>query len=394
MRIPKSWGMTPDLWWLAASLGLWGLGFGLYGILWPLYIEKLGGTAVSVGLLSTLAGMTTAFVVFPGGWLADRIDRRTLILVGWLISMPAPFLYALAPNWHWLIPAMLLYYGSSFSSPAIQAIVLTESPSESMASAYNIVMSIFGAGMILGPTVGGYLAGHFSYRLVFVVSGIIYAGSTVLLLPMRPHPPQSRNLPAPVRKWRPSDRPRLFQWMMFSAGMAAVQGMVGPFIVPYWKSVSHFSMQTIGFLGSIGMLSGTVAAPFWGRIGQRMGIPQAIGWGMGIATSGLMVLIWNPASWTFSLFSGILRGVGESARSLQGVAIGRTVRRQEAGTAYGLMSLVTETVGALAPIPGGLLFHAWPYAPLLLSAFLTTIIGGWLISGLPGRPRPVPRTPR
>lgn len=370
------------------AMGLWGLGFGLYGVLWPLYVERLGGGPVVVGALSTIAGIATALVVLPGGWLSDRVDRKKVLVWGWAVAVPVPFSFAMAPRWEWLLPGVLLYFGSAFSTPALQAVVLAEAPEERLSTAYNVVMSVFGAGMVLGPPVGGYLAVHFSYSLVFVISGILYAFSTICLFPVHSHRPDKPPRRRP--KWTPRQRPRLFQWMLFSAGLAVVQGISGPFVVPYWKTVGHLSVETIGFLGSVGILSGTLAGPLWGRIGERVGLPRALGIGMGLVTMGWIALIWAPESVGWGIFSGIVRGGGESARGLSGVAVGRTVRHHEAGTAYGLFNLVTELAGALAPLPGGLLFSRWPTMPLAVTAFFTGILAWWLVNGLPGRPTPVP----
>ncbi|HBQ94671.1 MAG TPA: MFS transporter, partial [Sulfobacillus sp.] len=50
----------------------------------------------------------------------------------------------------------------------------------------------------------------------------------------------------------------------------------------------------------------------------------------------------------------------------------------------------TESAGALAPLPGGILYTHWPYAPLVLAALLTGMIAWWLVNGLPGRSVPPP----
>lgn len=272
----------------------------------------------------------------------------------------------------------------------MQAVIITEAKSEHLSTAYNVVMSVFGAGMVIGPTIGGYLATHDSYTLVFVISGILYAISTLAILPIKSHPPGPKRPHRSRFSWTPQQRPRLFQWMIFSAGLAMVQGLAWPFVVPYWKSVGHLSMETIGLLGSTGIFFGTISGPVWGKIGERVGIPRSLGYGMGLVTMGFMALIWAPSSVGWGLFSGLLRGSGEGSRGLAGVAVGRTIRRQEAGTAYGLFNLVTELAGAIAPLPGGLLFAHWPYAPLVVAAFCTGIIAWWLINGLPGRPTPAP----
>lgn len=389
ISLTKRLGMTPDLWWMTLAQGLWGFGFGLYGLFFPLYIEKLGGGPVIVGLLTTVAGIVTAFVVFPGGWLSDRIDRRTVLIWGWVIAIPVPFMFAAVHHWQWLIPGVVLYFGSAFSTPAMQAIVVAQAPKEHLATAYNVVISVFGAGMVLGPAVGGFLASHYSYRFVFMVAGIVYAISSLAIFRMRPSPPD-RTVSRRSKQWRPKSRPRFFQWMIFSAVLAAVQGIAWPFVVPYWKSVGHLSVEVIGLLGSVAILVATLTGPLWGRIGEKTGIPRALGAGLGLVVVGWMALLWAPESIGWGLFSGLMRGCGEGSRGLQGVAVGRIARPGEIGTAYGLFNLVTELSAALAPLPGGLLFRHWPFAPLVVATFLTAMIAWWLWNGLPGRPTPAP----
>lgn len=382
-------GMTPDLWWMTLAQGMWGFGFGLYGLIFPLYIEKLGGGPVVIGFMTTVAGIITALVVFPGGWLSDRVDRRTVLIWGWVVAIPVPWMFALATHWQWLIPGVILYFGSSFSTPAMQAVIVAETPPEHLATAYNLVMGVFGAGMVLGPAVGGYLAARFSYQLVFILSGVVYALSTLAILrmhPSSPQPPQRRQR----LDWHPKSRPRFFQWMVFSAALAAVQGIAWPFVVPYWKSVGHLSVEMIGLLGSVSILLATLSAPLWGRVGERMGLPRALGAGLGFLVVGWTALLWAPESVGWGVFSGLMRGTGEGARGLQGVAVGRIARPSETGTAYGIFNLVTELSAALAPLPGGLLYRHWAFGPLVVATFFTGVIAWWLWNGLPGRPIPGP----
>jgi DHA1 family tetracycline resistance protein-like MFS transporter len=380
----RRWGLTGDLIWLTASMGLWGLGFGLYGFLWPLYVEHLGGNAVVVGLLSTIAGIATALVVFPGGYWADRIERKKILMWGWAVAIPAPFMFAMAPHWQWLVPGVVLYFGSAFSTPALQAVVLEEASPATLSTAYNVVMNVFGMGMVIGPTVGGLLVTHYSYRPVFVLSGIFYLASTACLLPLKQHPP--KRVTRTKQRWRPRQRPHFFRWVMFSGALAVIQGITWPFVVPYLKDAGHLPVETIGILSSTGILIATLSGPLWGRLGDRLGLPRALGYGLGIVTIGWILLLWNPSSLGWALSSGILRGGGEGVRGLPGVAIGRTVRAEEAGTAYGMYNLVTELAGALAPLPGGYLFSRWQSMPMVITAFFTAIVAWWLLTQSPSIP--------
>lgn len=380
--------MTRDLWLMTLAQGLWGLGFGLYGLFFPLYIEKLGGGPVVVGFLTTVAGIITAFVVFPGGWLSDRVDRRLILIWGFVVAIPVPFMFAAASTWEWLIPGVVLYFGSAFSTPAMQSVVVAETSGERLSTAYNVVMGVFGAGMVIGPLIGGYLTSHYSYQLVFIIAGCVYGVSTLVMMSLRSHPPENTQR-APL-KWRPKSRPRFFQWMIFSAVLAAVQGIAWPFVVPYWKSVGHLNVEVIGLLGSVSILTATLTGPVWGRAAERLGLPRSLGAGLGLIVVGWMALLWAPESIGWGVFSGLMRGTGEGSRGLQGVAVGRVARPGEIGTAYGLFNLVTELSAALAPLPGGLLFRHWAFGPLVVAAFCTALIAWWLWNGLPGRPTPPP----
>ncbi len=63
--------------------------------------------------LATLAfiisfGIVKAILNLIAGRLADRYGRKSLLLGGWLIALPIPFLIIFAPSWSWIVAANLL----------------------------------------------------------------------------------------------------------------------------------------------------------------------------------------------------------------------------------------------------------------------------------------------
>ena len=53
-------------------------------------------------------GLTKAFAnVFAGG-LMDRVGRRRVLVLGWAIGLPVPFMISWAPHWEWIVAANLL----------------------------------------------------------------------------------------------------------------------------------------------------------------------------------------------------------------------------------------------------------------------------------------------
>lgn len=376
-------GLSHNLLLLAVAMALWGLGFGLYGILWPLYVEQLGGGPVAIGWLQTAAGLSTALVVLPGGFLADRVDRKKMILWGWIMAVPAPFLFAWAPSWPWLFVGVILYFGSAFSTPAAQAYIQAEAGPR-LAVAYTVVMSAFALGAVIGPAISGYLVDLTSFRTVFYMAGALYAVSTLLILPMAPAPaPGGVRHTWSLTSWSPARRPRFFQWVALAALLSVAGGLSGPYVVPFWRTVGHFNIKTIGLLGAVTTLTAALVSPLWGRLAERLGIPRALGWGLAITTAGMVGLWAIPRLLWLQASSAVVRGAGGGSGGLTGVAIGRVVPGLEAGTAYGLLNWISELAGALAPYPGALLYEIRPEAPMVFTTALGFLLVVWIFTREP-----------
>jgi MFS family permease len=78
-------------------------------ILAPIAEEEFQLTG-RTAILSFIAvfGLTKAFTNYTAGRLADRVGRKRLLLLGWALAVPVPFLLMWAPSWTWIIAANAL----------------------------------------------------------------------------------------------------------------------------------------------------------------------------------------------------------------------------------------------------------------------------------------------
>src|SRR5438128_11726540 len=53
-------------------------------------------------------GVVKAFANLVSGQLADRWGRKRVLVLGWLVGLPVPFIIAWAPSWQWIIAANAL----------------------------------------------------------------------------------------------------------------------------------------------------------------------------------------------------------------------------------------------------------------------------------------------
>src|SRR5687768_18553944 len=53
-------------------------------------------------------GLVKALSNRASGWLADRFTRKTMLVTGWLIGVPVPFMLGWGPSWNWIVAANVL----------------------------------------------------------------------------------------------------------------------------------------------------------------------------------------------------------------------------------------------------------------------------------------------
>jgi MFS family permease len=76
----------------------------------PLFaVDLFGLTTAAAGLAFLVAfGLTKAITNLVAGALADRVGRKPVLVAGWFVGLPVPFLLILAPDWGWVIVANVL----------------------------------------------------------------------------------------------------------------------------------------------------------------------------------------------------------------------------------------------------------------------------------------------
>ncbi|HIC95542.1 TPA: MFS transporter, partial [Candidatus Bipolaricaulota bacterium] len=220
-----------DLRLIMLSNFLWSSGSMLYYFIWPIYVRDLGGTAREIGLLTSLMFFTITITLVPGGVLADRFNRKWLILTTWIVATPAPLVYALARSWEGLIPGVIIY--SFFLGwPAFEAYIAQASPPERLSRAYALTSAGFSLGAVLAPLLGAYLLPLIGIRPLFLISFSLFAASTAVLFSVSPQRPagagRSRtHIQDLVRLIK--DR-RFLRWLLLFALATLGASIVRPFV--------------------------------------------------------------------------------------------------------------------------------------------------------------------
>ncbi|QVN20200.1 MFS transporter [Burkholderia pyrrocinia] len=127
-------------------------------------------------------GLVKAFANLVSGQLADTWGRKRVLVVGWLLGLPVPFMIIAAPNWGWVIAANVLLglsQGFAWSMTVIMKVDLVGPKSRGLAVGLNEFAGYFAVGVTAFLT--GYLASRYGLRPVPIYLGVFYAIAGLLL---------------------------------------------------------------------------------------------------------------------------------------------------------------------------------------------------------------------
>ncbi len=124
---------------------------------------------VSFGVIKALANLVS-------GQLADAWGRKRVLILGWLVGLPVPFMIIWAPSWGWIIAANALLginQGLAWSMTVIMKVDLVGPRSRGLAVGLNEFAGYLAVGATAFLT--GYLASLYSLRPVPIYLGVGYA---------------------------------------------------------------------------------------------------------------------------------------------------------------------------------------------------------------------------
>jgi MFS family permease len=137
---------------------------GMERTIFPQFAELEFGVASKTAILSfiTAFGITKAVANYYTGKLANRFGRKNLLVLGWLLAIPIPFILIYAPSWSWVIAANLLLgasQGLTWSSTVVMKIDLVGEKDRGLAMGLNEFAGYFAVGII--AFLSGYVASEY-----------------------------------------------------------------------------------------------------------------------------------------------------------------------------------------------------------------------------------------
>lgn len=300
---------------------------GLERSILPAIAEQEFHIAAKTAILSFIVvfGVTKALTNYFAGRLSDHYGRKFVLVAGWVVATPVPFVLIWAPDWNWIVAANVLLgvsQGLTWSSTVIMKIDLVGPKQRGLAMGLNEFSGYFAvAGSALAT---GWLAAHYGLRPEPFYLGVIYVVGGLLLSAFAvretrhhvTHEVLTHHLNTDVAL--PSQREIFQRTSLTNRNLSSVSqaGLVNNLndgmawgLFPLFFATAGMTLAQIGTLAAIYPAVWGLTQIFTGALSDRIGRKPLITWGMWVQAAGIAVTALATDFLGFSL-GAVLLGIG------------------------------------------------------------------------------------
>lgn len=335
----------------------------------PVYIMREMGVPQSE--VNFWAGISFA-VTFLGctvmapywGALADHVGQRKMALrAGYGLALTY-FLTGVCQNVYQLIGVRILCGIVAGFVPACMSMASSSLPESRMGWGMGLMQTALSSGTIMGPLMGGYMASWFGMRMSFYVGSLaLFAGTVAVMLVVKDLTILQTGSFSASSLWhdlKDSLRNKelhfiMFMFFMIQTCVMTIQPLITMYVGQLMGSMGDEAMKMSGVIFSLAGFAGIVAAPFWGKRGQRYGYVRIFA--LVTFTAGFINLfqvfiqdVWQFAAIQF-IYGLFLAGAVPNINANLTVVTDKATR----GKAFGLSTSANQFGGVVGPLLGGAL---------------------------------------
>ena len=261
-------------------------------------------------------GIVKAITNYYTGALADKFGRKKLLVVGWIIAIPIPFILMFAPSWSWIIAANILLginQGLTWSSTVVMKIDLVGEKQRGLAMGLNEFAGYIAVALVAFLT--GWIASEYGIRPYpfYIGIGLVFLGligSIFFIRDTKHHVAKETisNITPRLRNifWDTT-------WKDKNLGSVTQAGLINNLndgmawgIFPILLAGKGFTIGEIGIVTAIYPAVWGVGQLFTGRMADKFCKKDMLYTGMFLQAIALIALIWANTILHFIILSSIL----------------------------------------------------------------------------------------
>ncbi|MGH2436270.1 MAG: MFS transporter, partial [bacterium] len=230
---------------VVSLVGMWVLSTATSFLVW-----ELTHSALDTSLNTLFFSFPSTVLALVGGVVADRVDRRRLLLVTQAVFMLSSAVLAaltfrdLIQVWHIYVLTLLNGTIMAFDAPARQSLVPSLVEREDLTNAIALNSTAFNASRVIGPPIGGLVYATIGPAWCFAINAISYPAILAALYVIRPAAAALRRTTHP---WRD-----LQEGVSYASRTALIRGLllmvalVGTFAFTYVVLMPVIASRVLG----------------------------------------------------------------------------------------------------------------------------------------------------
>jgi MFS family permease len=354
-------------------LWFWGQMVSLFGTWMQMTAQgflvfELTHSPAYLGYVGFSAGVPTWLLMLYGGVIADRMSRRTLLIITQTSMMVLAFILAalaflhLVQPWHIIFLAFCLGVANAFDAPARQSFVLEMVEREDLTNAIALNSTMFNSATAVGPAVSGVTYALFGPAWCFTINGIsfiaVIGALTLMKLKSQPSPVRRNSIGADLKEGiRYARSHPMIRTLIGLVGVTSLFGFSFTTLLPAWAvTIMGGNATTNGLLQSARGAGAFFSALFIASLGRFKFKGKLLTFGT-FAFPALLLVFSFVRFLPLSLF--MLVGVGAAtilimnlANALVQTLVSDSLRGRVMGiyalTFFGLMPIGALWIGSVA----------------------------------------------
>jgi predicted MFS family arabinose efflux permease len=368
--------LNRSLLFIALALLLWGFGEGMFFNFVPIYLDNQFLLSESeIGLVLGAFGFSMAITHIPAGRLSDRIGRRPLLIVAWIIGLVSTLLMGLALALPLFLIGLFGYGLTAFVSSPLSSYVTAARGNWPIGTVLALTTATFGLGMVLGPVTGGWIGDHYGMRMSFFVAAVMFLLSNFVIFFVERQPIDHHDPEAPPPNLIHNQRFVVLMGVLAFAIFAMY--LCQPLTPNFLEGVRGLSLSQTGLIFTVGALGNSLMALLFSRVDPRRGF---------LFAQVLVILfaffMWKGTSMPAYGLGYFLLGGFRAGRPMIMAQARELVHDSQMGVTYGVMETINAVIFVLTPPLAGILFERDPMSlyPLSIGLMTVSIVISYLFS--------------